>query len=135
MNKKAKYVFKSMFKLGDIIILVVILIAVALTIYFALANTANKVSIYIDGKLKYSYSINSNLEIDLKEDGIDMKVVIKDGKAYVEHSNCPEQLCVHSAPLTKEGGMIVCLPNKVVIKIESDEVDAVTWERLTRRLL
>lgn len=126
MNEKAKQVFKSMFKLGDIIILVVVLVAVALTIYFALANTANKVSIYIDGQLKYSYSINSNLEIDLKEDGIDMKVVIKDGKAYVEYSNCPEQLCVHSAALTKEGGMIVCLPNKVVIKIESDEVDAVT---------
>ena len=126
MNEKAKQVFKTMFKKGDIIILVVILVAVALTIYFALARQANKVSIYIDGQLKYSYSLNSNLEIDLNQDNIDMKIVIKDNKVYVEHSDCPEQLCVHSAPLTKEGGMIVCLPNKVVIKIESDEVDAVT---------
>ena len=55
-----------------------------------------------------------------------MTVVVEDGKVYVSHSDCPEQLCVHSAPLTAAGGMTVCLPNKVIVKIDSGEVDAIS---------
>ena len=51
---------------------------------------------------------------------------VKDGKVYVEHSDCKEQLCVHQTPITKDGGSIVCLPNRVVIRVENREIDAVS---------
>lgn len=55
-----------------------------------------------------------------------MVIAVRDGKAYVARSDCGEQLCVSSAAVSAEGGMIVCLPNRVVIKIAGGEVDAVT---------
>ena len=75
-----------------------------------------------------SSSLSSYLSTDRELEILDGKMVIavRDGKAYVARSDCGEQLCVSSAAVSAEGGMIVCLPNRVVIKIAGGEVDAVT---------
>lgn len=36
-------------------------------------------------------------------------------------SACPDKLCVHMGAKSQIGDAIVCLPNRVVIKIKSDE--------------
>ncbi|MGI6029901.1 MAG: NusG domain II-containing protein [Eubacteriales bacterium] len=41
---------------------------------------------------------------------------IRDGKAFMQSADCPDQICVHMAPISREGETIVCLPHKVVIK-------------------
>lgn len=112
------------FRKGDIILLVLLLIAVILTIVFAVSGGADYVEIYIDGDLKYQIDINSDTEIDLLDGA--MKIVVRNGKAWVEYSDCAEQLCVHSSPIRSDGGMIVCLPNRVVVRVDSREVVAIT---------
>lgn len=112
------------FRKGDIILLVLLLIAVILTIVFAVRGGADYVEIYIDGDLKYQIDINSDTEIDLLDGA--MKIVVRNGKAWVEYSDCAEQLCVHSSPIRSDGGMIVCLPNRVVVRVDSREVVAIT---------
>lgn len=124
MRNELKNSFKTIFKKGDLILLAVLLVAVILTIIFAVGGDDEYVQIYVDGVLKYEVSLYSNMEIDLLDGK--MTVVIKDGKAWVEHSDCVEQTCVNNSPLTSSGGMIVCLPNKVVVKISGREVDAIT---------
>lgn len=124
MRNELKISFKTIFKKGDLILLAVLLVAVILTIIFAVGGDDEYVQIYVDGVLKYEVSLYSDMEIDLLDGK--MTVVIKDGKAWVEHSDCVEQLCVNNSPLTSSGGMIVCLPNKVVVKISGREVDAIT---------
>ena len=125
-SEKVKNIFKTLFKKGDLILIFILILAVALTVYLSHTNNANDVCIYINGTLKYTYAITSDVKIDLNKDGIDMQIVIKDGKVYVEHSDCKEQLCVHQTPITKDGGSIVCLPNRVVIRVENREIDAVS---------
>lgn len=124
MRKEWKDNIKKTFKKGDVILLAIFLVAVVLTIVFAVGGGDDTVQIYIDGQLKYELGLDANTEIELL-DG-DILVVIKDGKVWVEYSDCSEQLCVDSAPLTSSGGMIVCLPNKVVVKVVEREVDAIT---------
>lgn len=36
-------------------------------------------------------------------------------------ADCPDQICVNSAHINAHGGSIVCLPNKVILKIVSGE--------------
>ena len=52
-------------------------------------------------------------------------LVIENGKADVTEASCPDGVCVDHMPISKSGETIVCLPNKVVVRIESDknEVD------------
>ena len=54
------------------------------------------------------------------------KVVVKDGKAFIEESDCPGTDCVHSGAIREAGRSIVCLPNRVELRIEgASEVDFV----------
>jgi len=52
--------------------------------------------------------------------------------AWVEASDCPDQICVHTGKLSKVGQAAVCIPFRVVLKIvatnpsQPDEVDAVS---------
>ena len=55
-----------------------------------------------------------------------MTLGIEGGKVSVLRSDCEEQLCVHSAAQSVSGGLIVCLPNHVVIEIGEREVDVIT---------
>lgn len=123
-NGKGKAMLKSMFKWGDVLLLLIVIVAVVLTIVLATGNKAQYAEVYIYGELKYQLNLNEDTTLDI----LDGKMTIKvhDCKIFVEHSDCAEQLCVHSSPIGKDGGMIVCLPNKVVIKTSSKKVDAIT---------
>ena len=48
-------------------------------------------------------------------------VRIKDGKVFMESADCPDQICVHQKPINSSGRDIVCLPNKVVVRVISEE--------------
>ena len=123
-SEKNKSALKSLFKWGDIVLLVIVIVAIVLTVVLATGNKALYAEVYIDGKLKYQLNLNEDKTLEILDGKMTLKV--ENGKVFVFDSDCPEQLCVHSAPIGKEGGMIVCLPNKVVIKTTSKKVDAVT---------
>ena len=46
-------------------------------------------------------------------------LVIKDEMADMIFADCPDQICVKHAPISNVGETIICLPNKVVVTIES----------------
>lgn len=119
-----KEAFKQLFKKGDIILLVVVLVLVALTIYFALQSDASEADVYVDGNLVYKLDLNKNATVEVLDGRVQIK--IENGKAYIAKSDCHNQLCVHARAIGKEGGVIVCLPNKVVVKVVAKEVDAIT---------
>lgn len=122
---RVKTSFATLFKKGDLIVLVLLVAAVVLSVVAVTgSDDGNFALVYIDGDLKYSLPLDKNASLEILDGS--MTVVVEDGKVYVSHSDCPEQLCVHSAPLTAAGGMTACLPNKVIVKIDSGEVDAIS---------
>ena len=44
-------------------------------------------------------------------------LIIKDGEAYMQEADCPNQICVHHSPISHKGETIVCRPNRVIIEI------------------
>lgn len=44
-------------------------------------------------------------------------LIIKEGEAYMQEADCPNQICVHHSPISHKGESIVCLPNRVIIEI------------------
>ncbi|MFQ5444016.1 MAG: NusG domain II-containing protein [Nitrospinales bacterium] len=57
-----------------------------------------------------------------------LEVEIRDGKARVTRSSCPNQVCVKSGAIQYADRLIACVPNRVVIRIEGRRqrgVDAV----------
>ncbi|MFH1715626.1 MAG: NusG domain II-containing protein [Elusimicrobiota bacterium] len=58
-----------------------------------------------------------------------MTIEIKDNKARVLDSSCAEQICVETGWIAKAGQSIVCVPNRVVVKIagKDEGIDAVSY--------
>ncbi|MBQ3373166.1 MAG: NusG domain II-containing protein [Oscillospiraceae bacterium] len=55
-------------------------------------------------------------------------LVIEDGEAWVSEANCPDKLCTGFGKISRNGQIIVCLPNKLIVSVEGGEeaeVDAV----------
>ncbi len=114
----------KIFKIGDLIVLAVFIIAAALAIYFMTKPTGSEVYIYKDGKLLEAVSLSVEKTVKVDEH---ITVKISGGAAFVLKSDCKGQDCVKAGKISKVGEMIVCLPNKVVIKIVGDgEVDYIT---------
>lgn len=107
------------------IILIAALLAVALAA-FAMIQLFKKSGGYAvvvqEGKEIASYPLNKDISvtIDSPTGGFNT-LVIKDGKADVIRADCPDKLCVHQHSISYNGETIVCLPNKLVVKIVSGE--------------
>jgi hypothetical protein len=48
-------------------------------------------------------------------------VVIREGKAAVVDSPCPDKLCVHMPAVSKPGQWIACLPNRVFVRVRGTD--------------
>jgi hypothetical protein len=111
---------------SDIILTAVIVsfcIAAAAFLFF-MRSGGETVQIYRDGELFAERSLNKDETVNV--DGM-MDVVIKNGSVHVENSVCPSGVCEHSGAVSKKGESIICLPNKILIKITGEgETDAIS---------
>lgn len=104
---------------GDFVIAAaVILIAVGIWLFpFARGERATKVEIYSDGKLSYTHSMYGEFE----EEVSGCTVKLSDGKVSVSSATCPDKVCVRTGEISKSGEIIVCVPNRVSVKISGEE--------------
>lgn len=111
--------------------LVLALVAYLIMTFFQGQATHNaKAVVTIDGKWYGSYSLAEDTieKIELPDGSYNM-LEIKEGKADITEASCPDGICVNHRAVSKQSQSIVCLPNKVVVEIESGEepeLDAVT---------
>ena len=77
---------------------------------------------------KQIYPISQDRLIDLKQGKI--KIEIREKKVYVVESDCQDKICVKAGKIDKPGQIIVCMPNKLYIKVISkkeDEYDGISF--------
>ena len=114
---------------NDIIFIAAILLiaAIGLIYLFAFRKEGNVVKVTVDGEVYGTYSLSEDITEDIvTAEGTELnRLVIRDGKAYMEHATCPDGICVEHRPIFRDGESIVCLPNRVVITvITEDNADA-----------
>ena len=81
--------------------------------------------ITVDGEQYGTYSLSKDRTIEINDTNV---CEIKDGKVTMTEADCPDKLCVHQKAISTKGGTIVCLPNKVVLEIDSSEKpDSITY--------
>ena len=80
----------------------------------------NMLEITIDGELYGTWSLNENRIIEI---GDGNTCEIKNGSVRMTAASCPDQYCINSRPIDRDGGSIVCLPNKVILKINGESDD------------
>lgn len=115
-------------KKGDKIVLASIIV-ISLVLFFLTSQTLREaqnkyVSVQISGQEVQKISLKKEKELreyNFKTKLGTNKVLVKDGKVWVQESNCPDQICVHMAPIEKVGETIICLPHEFLVEIKADK--------------
>lgn len=79
-----------------------------------------------NNKLVYKDEISKDKVIKLNE----AMVEIKENKVRIKESNCPFKVCVNTGWIWKEHQHIICVPNKIYVKLTSstkDGIDSVSY--------
>lgn len=123
ITERLKRMYKRFGKNDVIFIgfLLVFCIAVCVAVYKGGAVKGNYISITIDGELYGTYSLYEDRTIEIGEGDHINHIEIKAGKAYMVYASCPDQLCVEQNEISYDKQSIICLPNKVVITVTSDD--------------
>jgi len=118
-------------KRGDIILFILILLSLPVTFFMFsgfsdLTGAKEKGSFVVIAKNGSEYMrcpLNEDRLIDM---GTNL-IAIEGGSVYMKSADCPNQICVHSGRISAAGQMIVCLPNRITVKITGrEEPDAIT---------
>jgi hypothetical protein len=115
----------------DLLAILISLLVIGLFSVAAYAgkDTARDVVIESSG-VQWIYPLNEDRLERVKGPLGGTLVVIKDGRANVEDSPCPDKLCVHMPPISKPGQWIACLPNRVFVRVRGgsgQDIDQLSW--------
>lgn len=117
---------KIKFKKGDIIVIISVIILIIIVSVLTFPKSSGKeVEISIDGKSHF-YPLNKDTTIET--DGEFKNIVtIRNDEVWISNANCPDKLCKNTGKISKKGQSIICVPEKMIIRITGGgEVDAIT---------
>ena len=115
----------SLFRVWDLVIFVLLLAGIGVALYFAFAPTqaGALAEVYVNGEKRAEFLLSVDRELRLDH----LKVVVQGGSLWVEEADCPDKICEKTGKIRKAGQTIVCLPNRVVIRIKGKgDVEAIT---------
>ena len=85
--------------------------------------------IYSENQLFREYVLDDDVSDEVKiktEKGYNI-LHIEDGQIWIHDASCPDKICISQGKISHDGEIIVCLPNKMLIKIvdysEDNEID------------
>lgn len=81
--------------------------------YYLLPGTCSTVRITVDGTLYGVWPLSEDQTIHIGDTNV---CEIKNGRARMIETTCPDHLCEKQRAIGKHGGVIVCLPNRVIIE-------------------
>ena len=113
------------FQKGDLLaVAVTLLLAVAVFVLFLPRENSQAAvaEIYLDGALIRQVSLSEDGEFTVTGD-YENTVTVRDGKIAVTRSDCPGRDCVHSGWIGSRGRSLVCLPNRLEIRVVSASGD------------
>ena len=120
-------VMMNTFKKNDFILVGILLIGflfISGFLHFGKRGGAYAV-VSVDGKEVISFSLKEDIVYEIKGyDGGSNTLIIRDGKAHLTDSSCPDHLCEYMGEIDQVGQSIICLPNRIVVEIRENGVEA-----------
>lgn len=105
-----------------------VVITVCLMLWFNLSENGNGTIavIMLDGKeyKKIDLSkVKDPYDITISTEHGTNIVHVENGAISVTEADCPDKICVNQGKITSSGIPIVCMPHKLYISIEGDDID------------
>ena len=122
-------------KRNTMILLVAICFIALLTVILQktiLQKDGSAAVVQVNGEVTARLDLNQDTELEVgdEENGYNI-IEVEDGYVSVTEANCPDKVCVDTGKIKDMGGVIACLPHKLIITVEGEseeeKIDGMTW--------
>ena len=86
-------------------------------------------SIMVSGEHRMNIPLNQSTCVVIEGPIGPTRIRVEAGRVWIEEAPCPHKLCIRMGKIGKTGECIVCIPNRIVLRIvdiRGDELDGVT---------
>lgn len=103
----------------------VLMAALVLGLYFRGAvgqqteSGGDMLEITIDGVPYGTFPLDEDREMTVTSSYGSNIVVIEAGRAFVREADCPDRICVGMSEISRDGGVICCLPHRLILAVTS----------------
>lgn len=115
-------------KWDAVVIASVVLVALAMILFLFIFNGQSQPStaqIWKDQVMLYELPLQTDTEITVTGE-YSNTITVRDGRIAITAADCPGEDCVHTGWIDQSGYSIVCLPNRVEIRLTGEpSVDAI----------
>ena len=80
-------------------------------------KSGESVIVEVNGEFFGTYALAKDAEIPINDTNC---IIIEDSTVRMTEAECPDHLCIRQGTISKDGQMIVCLPNRVTVRIAGD---------------
>jgi hypothetical protein len=123
---------KKYIRPADWILIAFLLVTAVLSFFLIprwLMSGATDVEILSRDKILRRYPLNKDRRVEVPGPLGTSEVKIKEGRVRIQSSPCPHKTCMTMGDIGTEGGILVCLPNEIVVRVgngQPDGLDAVS---------
>ena len=114
VKKRDILLFLSIFLAGIAALLIQILVT-------SLKAPGDILKITVDGTVWGEYALDENTVISVETELGMNRLVIANGKVFMEEADCPDHDCIRQGEIGKNGDMIICLPHRLLAEIEQKD--------------
>ena len=119
-------VLKMKYRADVLVIAAILLLALSMVLVTFLTKEEGAVAVVeIDGVKAGEYPLDVDGTFPLN--GGTNVLVIENGAAYLNYSNCPDHTCENTGKIRYVGQTIICLPNRLSITVTGDSSDGVDF--------
>ena len=111
-------------KKNDFILLGILIFFIMILLFFVNIYWSHKgevVEVLVNGEIQAQFSLYEDIDYKIETESGYNLLRIEDGEAYILEASCPDQLCVHQKKISEDGESLICLPNKVVVRISGQD--------------
>ena len=108
--------------IADRVLIVVVTLATAASFYAVARSTTSGATVYVDvdGKTVEKASLAEDRIMRIAGTRGELVVETRNGQVAVTHADCPNHICVHTGWRSHAGDVIVCVPNKTLVRISGE---------------
>jgi len=123
MNEEQGKVYaRGMTRFERLLIILIVALSVAAILWMGRnsglkGRTATTAVVFKDGQPVAKLNLMQNRVFTLPSK--EMEIEVNEGRVRVASSTCPKQVCVHTGWVKEPGEVIVCVPNKILIEVQS----------------
>ncbi len=113
-------------------ILILLVVAMSVSSFFliaALGPEGSVVTVEVNGNVVYRTDLRGASRFSVQGARGELQLEVKDGSIRVVSADCPNKICVRTGSRQRSGEIIVCVPNKTIVRIgmgHGETIDAVT---------